>query len=629
VSRRPADIFAEAAALVAMPGGYDIGSGDTAGWGRGCDGPVWAPELNALAFSDAGHSRRLTWAPGEAVLVLHEETGGALGAARDAAGRFIACEWEGRRVSRREPDGTVTVIADRFEGKALNRPDDVAIAPDDAIWFTDLRIVFPPWEPGSVAASGLYRVSPDLESIQRVETGVASPGGLAFSPDGRTLYLSDPAQKRVVALPVGGDGGAQGPARVLATLDGEAEGRPHGLCVDLAGNLYVGGPGGLWVIGPDGRARGVLELPASRVTNVAFGGADGRTLYITTTVGVGCIPALVQGFQPSASSSPRAAAPPRRPPRFEQFIERLDPALDQIIAPGAEITNLGSGGFLLDLGGGPNEMYARSLEGTVWSRQDNCLYFSDIGNSRRMRWDRSGEITVAHQPTGHTNGAVLDQDGRIISCEHSGRRLSLRERDGRVTTLLGQIDGQRLNRPNDAIVRSDGTIFFTNPWWDFGAGETGEIGYAGVYQVSPDLKTITLIAKDFIVPNGLAFSPDERILYINDTMHRHIRAFDARPDGSIDAASNRIFCDLDGEKPGRPDGMKVDQAGNLYCSGAGGMWVIDPAGKHLGTVVHGALQTNNLAFGGDDWKTLFFVSWTALYSIRVLIPGLPNPPPRR
>jgi len=616
------EIFDADARPEGMPGGYDIGGGDTAGWGRGCDGPVWAPELGAVTFTDVAHHRRLVWAGGGDVKVLHENTGGAIGSARDAEGRFVNCEWETRRLTRQEKDGSVTVLADAYEGTPFNRLDDVVVAADGAIYFTDLKAVMPPPGPGWTDRSAVYRLSGG--ALDRVDADVEHPGGLGLSPDGATLYVSDTRKTRLMAYPVGGGAG-----RVFATLEGDGEGAPHGLTVDAAGNVYAGGPGGLWVIAADGKPLGVLPLTASRTTNCAFGGADGKTLYITTPVGIGRVQTRAKGH-PTASGVASPAV--LKTPELTQRIERLDPALDAIISPDAVIANLGSGGFVADLGGGPSENYARSLEGTFYSAEDRCFYFSDIGNNRRMRWTPERGIEFGHAPTGHTNGATLDLQGRIVSAEHSGRRLSVRERDGTRRTLADRVDGKRFNRPNDVVVRSDGDMFFTNPWWDFGSGEAGEIGYAGVYHVTADGKSVTLIGKDYRVPNGLAFSPDEKILYINDSYGTDeavgpvIRAYDVRADGSIDTGSVRNFARLRNDsREGKPDGMKVDVAGNVYCGGSGGLWILDSSGKHLGTVVHGHTQTNNLCFGGPDWKTLFFVSWTSVHCVPVLTPGLPIP----
>ena len=136
---------------------------------------------------------------------------------------------------------------------------------------------------------------------------------------------------------------------------------------------------------------------------------------------------------------------------------------------------------------------------------------------------------------------------------------------------------------------------------------------------------MTLLVEDFVIPNGLAFSPDENILYINDSRRWLIRAFDLNPNGSLARQSDRVFADLGGPEPGVPDGMKVDTEGNVYCGGAGGIWIMDPMGKKLGRIVHGAPATTNIAFGGDDWKTLYFTSRNHLGAVNVKIPGIPVP----
>ena len=199
------------------------------------------------------------------------------------------------------------------------------------------------------------------------------------------------------------------------------------------------------------------------------------------------------------------------------------------------------------------------------------------------------------------------------------------EANGDVTVLANSFQGRQLNRPNDVIVKSDGSIYFTDPWTHRRPAEQWELDFSGVYRLSADLGTLTILAKDFIVPNGLAFSPDETQLFVNDSRRGHIRVFDMQDDGTIARASDRVFCDLTGDRPGVPDGMKVDVEGNVYCGGSGGLWILDPKGEHLGTIAHKATATTNLAFGGNDWKTLFFTTRNSLGSVQCNIPGLPVP----
>ena len=293
-------------------------------------------------------------------------------------------------------------------------------------------------------------------------------------------------------------------------------------------------------------------------------------------------------------------------------IEKLSSDLDRLLPVDQEIKELGTG-FGGD--GGP-------AEGPLWWSDGGYLLFSDIHNNRRMKWSPDEGVTLFQQPTNHANGLTRDLKGRLLACEHSARRVTRQDSDGEITVIANRYRGSRLNRPNDVIVKSDGSIYFTDP----GAPAPGlDLDYSGVYMVSPDLDEITMLVGDFITPNGIAFSPDESVLYVNDSRRQHIRAFDVQPNGTLALASDRVLCDLSGDRPGVPDGMKVDVEGNIYCGGSGGVWVIDAGGNRLGTIVHGHDASTNVAFGGDDWKTLFFTTWNTIGSVQVNIQGIPVP----
>ncbi len=305
--------------------------------------------------------------------------------------------------------------------------------------------------------------------------------------------------------------------------------------------------------------------------------------------------------------------------QVEKKIEQLDPALDKIIATSEPIKELASG-----FGGtlGP-------AEGPLWWKEGGYLLFTDIHNNKRMKYTPGQGVTVDLEPTNRANGLTRDQQGRLLSCEHDSRRVTRRELDGSLTVLANSFQGRRLNRPNDVIVKSDGGIYFTDPWSSPAAPEQWDLTFSGVYRLTPDLGTLSLLIDNFVLPNGLAFSVDERLLYVNDSRRGHIRAFEVLPNGTLAKQSDRVFADLRGSEPGVPDGMKLDVAGNVYCGGAGGIWILDPQGKKLGRIVHGHPATTNLAFGGDDWKTLYFTSRTHLGSVNVKIAGLPTPTPKK
>jgi gluconolactonase len=299
-------------------------------------------------------------------------------------------------------------------------------------------------------------------------------------------------------------------------------------------------------------------------------------------------------------------------------IERLDPSLDAIIDTSQPIRELASG-----LGGelGP-------AEGPVWWKEGGYLLFSDIGNNRRMKYTPGQGVTVFKESTNHANGLTRDLQGRLVACEQDTRRVTRQELDGSITVIANNFQAKRLNRPNDVVVKSDGSVYFTDPNGNT-VPEQWDLAFAGVYRVSADLGTMTLLVGDFLTPNGLAFSPDESVLYINDSRRGHIRAFDVAANGTLARQTDRVFADLRGPEPGVPDGMKVDTAGNVYCGGAGGIYILDSKGKRLGRIVHGYPATTNIGFGGDDWKTLYFTSRAYLGAVNLKIAGLPVPTPKK
>ena len=296
-------------------------------------------------------------------------------------------------------------------------------------------------------------------------------------------------------------------------------------------------------------------------------------------------------------------------------IEQIAPELSKIISTDEPILHLADG-----FGGdqGP-------AEGPLWWKEGGYLLFSDIHNNRRMKYTPGQTAAVFQEPTNRANGLTRDLQGRLVACEHDSRRVTRQESDGSITVIANSFQGRRLNRPNDVVVKSDGSIYFTDPWTSPLPAEQWDLTFSGVYRVSPDLGILTLLIGDFIVPNGLMFSPDESILYINDSRRGHIRSFEVMPNGTLAKQSDRVLADLTGSEPGVPDGMKVDIEGNIYCGGSGGLYIMDPTGKKLGMINHGATATTNLAFGGDDWKTLYFTSRNHLGSVKVNIPGNPVP----
>jgi gluconolactonase len=299
-------------------------------------------------------------------------------------------------------------------------------------------------------------------------------------------------------------------------------------------------------------------------------------------------------------------------------LEVRDPGLHDLVAPDAPIDRV-AGGLIF-------------TEGPVW--RGGALLFSDIPSKRIVRWRRlpeGPELTTF--ATGMSNGLTLDRQGRVLAAEHDGRRVTRIEEDGTRTVLAERFQGKRLNSPNDLVVKSDGTIYFTDPpygvkplppgtarpanWWTQPI-EGRELTTQGVYRLTPD-GSVTLVADDFALPNGLAFSPDESVLYIDDSARKHIRALEVRPDGTL--GKGRVLLDMASDDPGVPDGLKVDARGNVFSTGPGGVWVCRPDGTLLGRIVLPELPAN-LAWG-EDGSALFVTARTSVYRIPTKTRGMP------
>lgn len=260
-------------------------------------------------------------------------------------------------------------------------------------------------------------------------------------------------------------------------------------------------------------------------------------------------------------------------------------------------------------------------EGPVWIPAEGKLLLSDIPANRIFSLTPAGQSAVFRKPSGGSNGLTLDKLGRLVVCEQTGRQVNRTERDGSITVLAASFRDKRLNSPNDVVVKSDGAIYFTDPNYGI-RPEEQEQEVQGVYRLSPNGHNISLVASDFARPNGLAFSPDEKKLYIDDSERRHIRVFGVNDDGSLSGGA--VFHDMNIATPGAPDGMKVDVEGRVYCTGAGGVWVFDSGGNHLGTIVTPE-KPSNCAWGGSDCRTLYITACKSVYAIRVRTPGIRLP----
>ena len=266
-------------------------------------------------------------------------------------------------------------------------------------------------------------------------------------------------------------------------------------------------------------------------------------------------------------------------------------------------------------------------EGPIWDPREQCLYFSDMPGDVRRRWSARDGVREVRNPSNKCNGMTYDGAGNRYVCEHTTSMLVKETASGEREVLASHWKGKELNSPNDVVVRSDGTVYFSDPTYGrmpgFGVEREPELGFQGVYRISRDGE-LHLEGDDFGQPNGLCFSPGEQFLYVNDTPRAHIRVFDVAPDGSLH--NSRMFADRIGDggivEHGVVDGMKCDERGNIYVSGPRGIWVLSPAAEHLG-VIRMPETVGNLNWGGPNWDELYCACSTSIYRVRTKVHGNP------
>jgi gluconolactonase len=290
-------------------------------------------------------------------------------------------------------------------------------------------------------------------------------------------------------------------------------------------------------------------------------------------------------------------------------IDVRDSRLLSIVRRDAEVERL-AGGF-------------EFTEGPVWHPEAKFLIFSDMPGDHMRRWTPAEGIATFRKPCNMANGNAYDRGGRLVTCEHASSRVTRTEADESIVALATHYKGRELNSPNDVVVRSDNTIFFTDPDFGrrpyYGIPRESQLTFRGVYLITPDGE-LRLLVDDFGQPNGLCFSRDETRLFVNDSPRRHIRVFNVEGYG---LSGGEVWAETGGVEGERtPDGMKIDSAGNLFCVGPGGIHIFDRDGRRLGVILVPE-NVANFTWGEDDLKSLLITASTSLYRLRVEVPGLP------
>ncbi|MCY3832393.1 MAG: SMP-30/gluconolactonase/LRE family protein [Chloroflexi bacterium] len=266
----------------------------------------------------------------------------------------------------------------------------------------------------------------------------------------------------------------------------------------------------------------------------------------------------------------------------------------------------------------------RFLEGPAWHPYEEHLRFSDILGNATLQWSEADGLSVYRANSHMANGNTYDQQGRLLSCHHGSSRVTRMDDAETMIVLASHFQANELNSPNDIVVKSDGAIYFTDPPYGregkVGIPRERELNYCGVYRLAPADLALTLLSTDFNRPNGLCFSLDESLLYINDTPEQTIHVYNVNEDGTL--AKGRLFAKTGGDGPGGPDGMKIDCQGNIYCCAGGGLQVFAADGTQLGRL-RTPMQITNVAFGDADLRGIYLTGITTLYRVRALVPGIP------
>jgi gluconolactonase len=612
------------------------------------EGPIWINEDGGyLLFSDPNANTIYKYVPAGTqdgkLEVFRTPSGysgpdiaeygqpGSNGLTIDPQGRLTINQHGNHRVVRDEDDGSQTVLADSYQGKRLNSPNDLVYRSDGTLFFTDPPFGFPKLYNDArkqLPFSGVYSIyKGELRLVSKDFTG---PNGIALSPDEKYLYVGnwprsltgqelregdEPANeigdkhKAIMRYEVERDGTLKNGKLFFDFTNARGEDGLDGIKVDQKGNLYVSAPGGLWVISPEGKHLGTIITPR-HPHNMAWGDADGKTLYLCARSGLYRIRLNLAGVRPETVQAPS-----------EPAIVRLDPRLDQIVPANATLEKIVDG--------------FSWVEGPVWNRSGSYLLFSDVPGNRIIKWKTGENASVFKERSGYSgakpfigpepgsNGLTFDKQGRLVFCQHGDRRISRLEKNGTLTTLVDNYEGKRLNSPNDLIYNSNGDLYFTDPPYGlpkrFDDAEK-ELPFQGVYRLSRDGK-LTLLTTEVKAPNGIAFSPDEKKLYVSDSVRKVWFVFDVKKDGTL-SPGKVLFDGTEASKgrPGAPDGLKIDVFGNIFSAAPGGLFIFAPDGTLLGRFDLGT-PTGNCAWG-ENGSTLFITSNTRVYRIRLKTRGV-------
>jgi gluconolactonase len=534
------------------------------------EGPASDPKGNVY-FTDQPNDKIYVWSiDGKLTTFL---TGGerSNGLYFDADGiTLLACADLHNRIVAISPDGKITVLADKYNGKRFNSTNDLWRHPSGGIYFTDPYYKRDYWADANRGQEGehTYYLTPDRKTVIRVTEDLTQPNGIIGTPDGKMLYIADIRAGKTYVYTINADG-------TLSNKKLFCDMGSDGMTIDNEGNVYLTG-NGVTVFNPAGEKNEHIQIREPWTANVCFGGKDQDTLFITASKSLYSVKMRTRGVTWTA---PPASA-----------------ATSSLVAPDAKVEKLADG--------------FKFTEGPIADAAGN-VYFVDIPNNKILKWSIDGKLTTFRENTNGANGEDIDEKGNLYVCEGGGKKISKIDPSGNVTVLCDNYKGKKFNAPNDLWRDKKGGIYFTDPGYSKGKSE---LDGSYVFYLPPDAKEPIIVVSDMSGPNGIVGTKDGKLLYVADYSGRKTFVFKVNEDGTL--ADKKLFV------PIGADGIELDELGNLYLTDLSGKGVIivNSEGKKTG-YISVPNSTSNICFGGKDGKTLFITARDSFYSIQMNVKG--------
>jgi len=531
------------------------------------EGPTSDPKGNVY-FTDQPNDKIYKWTIDgklETFLTGCERSNGMY---FDANGvTLLACADLHNRIVAISPDGKITPVVEKYNGKKFNSTNDLWRHPNGGIYFTDPYYFRTWWADANRGQDGehVYYLMPDRKTVIRVAEDLTQPNGITGTPDGKLLYVADIGAKKTYVYTINADG-------TLSNKKLFCEMGSDGMTIDNEGNVYLTGKG-VTVFNPAGEKIEHIAIKEPWTANVRFGGKDQDTLFITASKSLYSVKMRTKGVTWAAATETKS-----------------------VVAANAKAEKL-AGGFGF-------------TEGPIADAQGN-VYFADIPNNRIHKWSLDGKLSTFRENTNGANGQDIDDKGNFYTCEGGGRRISKADPSGNVTVLCDNYKGKKFNSTNDLWRDKKGGIYFTDPGYSKGKSE---LDGSYVFYLPADSKEPIIVVSDMSGPNGIVGTKDGKLLYIADYSGRKTFVFKVKEDGTL--YDKKLFV------PIGADGIELDELGNLYLTDLSGKGVniVSPEGKKLG-YINVPSSTSNICFGGKDGKTLFITARDSFYSIQMNVKG--------